>query len=463
LNPLVVSLVALAGVLILVLPRRFALVPFVFLAPLIHPEQAVALGALTFSMARVLLVFLWIRVLLRGEFRSLEANTVDKLILAQFAVGTLVFVLLRGTTAALVNRMGWAFDGISLYFLMRWLIRDRKTWERLLTTFAILCVGMGISMFIEHRTGRNFFAVLGGVPETTDFREGAVRSFGPFAHSILAGMFAASLTVLFVSFTWLRGRISLVQVAGILGGILMVVSSASSTPVLACAFGVVGLGLWRIRTKMRMLRWGIVLSLVGLQLVMNNPVWALIARFKIFGGSTGWYRYFLIDNFLQRFPEWWLLGVESTAKWGWGRFGLWDVSNMYVRVGVDGGLITLVLFIAIMVQSYKKVGRTVQNLAGDTRAQKCVWALGACLTAHAFGFFGVNYWDQSIVAWYMLLAVIASSSQIFAAPPVATVAAAAHDYGEDYVLESAPQDQPADDLVLPPAVAWGNAHVRWSS
>jgi len=84
-----------------------------------------------------------------------------------------------------------------------------------------------------------------------------------------------------------------------------------------------------------------------------------------------------------------------------------------VRVGVDGGLITLVLFLAVIVKSYKLVGRLVIDMQGSPPARKAVWALGAAFTGHLAAFFGVNYWDQNVVPWYLLLAMIAGSREIF--------------------------------------------------
>ena len=63
------------------------------------------------------------------------------------------------------------------------------------------------------------------------------------------------------------------------------------------------------------LRWGIVMLLMLLHVVMNNPVWHLLTRIDLVGGSTGWYRYKLIDDFIKNFGQWWMLGTISTFGW----------------------------------------------------------------------------------------------------------------------------------------------------
>jgi len=409
-NLFVTVLVLVAGTLVVALPRRWAVIPFIIVAPLIPSGQLVEVGAFHFYVNRILLVVLLVRVVVRLEYRDLKRSPVDTLMIAQFLCGTLAFIILRGTFSAFINRLGWVYDGLGIYFLMRWTIRDLVTWRRVLTAFAFICVVMSVLMLIEKRTDKNMFSVLGGVPAFTEIREGKIRAQGPFGHPILAGVFAANLLPLLVSMGWLGSRSRVFQGMGLAAAVVIVVASASSTPIMCCAFGVIGLLAWSIRRNMRLIRWAMFGGLILLQMVMNNPVWSIVAKFRVVGGSTGYYRFWLLDNFIRRIGEWWLLGVESTAKWG---YGLWDVTNMYVRVGVDGGLITLVLFLAVIVKSYKLVGRLVIDMQGSPPARKAVWALGAAFTGHLAAFFGVNYWDQNVVPWYLLLAMIAGSREIF--------------------------------------------------
>jgi hypothetical protein len=411
-NPYVTSLVLSSGILVLCLPKKWALVPFVLVAPLIPPGQFLELGAFHFYVSRLMLLFLWIRVLARREYKGTVSSPIDKVIMAQFFFGMLAYVALRGgSSTALVNRLGWVFDGISIYFLMRWMIRDFQTWIRVVASFAIICAVIAFPMVQEYRSHVNPFAVLGGVDQTGEIRDGKYRSQGPFGHSILAGVFAANLVPLFISLGWIAKPKNLVRIIGLIAAFVIVITSSSSTPFMSMVMGIVGLLLWNMRTKMKFLRRGIVFILVVLQLVMNNPVWAIVAKFKVFGGSTGYYRFYLIDNFIRRFDEWWLFGIKSTAVWG---RGLWDVTVTYVRVGVDGGILGLILFMTVIVMCYKQIGRLVKSMPEGAQEAKCVWALGAALSAHLAAFFGVNYWDQNVVPWYMLLAVIAGSSQIFA-------------------------------------------------
>ena len=56
-NPVVLALVLIAGVLMLVLPRNRAIIPFLTAAILIPTDQVIVIGSLHFMMLRVLLLF----------------------------------------------------------------------------------------------------------------------------------------------------------------------------------------------------------------------------------------------------------------------------------------------------------------------------------------------------------------------------------------------------------------------
>ena len=44
----------------------------------------------------------------------------------------------------------------------------------------------------------------------------------------------------------------------------------------------------------------------------------------------------------------------------------------------------------------------------DKKQALFFWALGATLLAYVVSFFGISLWDQSIVGWYLLLAIISA-------------------------------------------------------
>jgi len=150
-----------------------------------------------------------------------------------------------------------------------------------------------------------------------------------------------------------------------------------------------------------------VITLVVLHLVMKAPVWALIGRVDLVGGSSGFHRYELVNQFILRFFEWCLIGTRYTGDWG---YLMGDTANEYVSEGTQGGLITLVLFISLLVMGFKLVGRVRKMRGVPQTHQKLLWALGSTLIACAVSFIGITFFDQSQVIWYTILGLIASAS-----------------------------------------------------
>jgi len=192
-------------------------------------------------------------------------------------------------------------------------------------------------------------------------------------------------------------------VVGIVSAVVITVACNSSTPVLGCAAGLLALCLWPARQWMRLLRWGVVLTLISLHLVMKAPVWNLINRIDIAGGSSSWHRFMLVDLCIRHFGDWWLFGIKDTSVWGW---DMWDTANQYVSVCENSGLLPFIFFIAVLVYGFKYLGRARRAAGKDRKRALFLWALGSALFANVVAFFGISYFDQTMVAWYALLAMI---------------------------------------------------------
>jgi len=145
--------------------------------------------------------------------------------------------------------------------------------------------------------------------------------------------------------------------------------------------------------------------LIFLHLVMKAPVWALIGRTDLISGSSGYHRFVLVDQFIRRFGDWWLMGTKDNASWGW---DMWDSANQYVAIGVDAGLFPLLCFVAAIVFGFKYLGIARKASMRNKREELFRWALGAALFSHLIAFVGISYFDQTVVAWYGLLAMISA-------------------------------------------------------
>ncbi len=411
-HPIIVVAMLLAAALILFLRRKNVMVPFLAASLLIPMDQVLVLGTFHFQMLRILIIFGWLAMFLRkppsGELiLSGGLNGLDKAVILWAVFTAIATVALWRDATAFNNQAGALYTVFGLYFLLRSFIRNEADVWRTIRVLAYVSAVIALIMISEHITGRNPYVLLGGsrawTRETLMAREGGLRAMGPFQHPILAGTFGAISLPLYVALWYADRSARATALVGVLASTTITWATQSSTPLLAYAAGIFALCLWPLRRQMRLCRWGLSMTLIGLHLVMKAPVWALIARVDLTGGSSSYHRYMLVDQSIRHFRDWWLIGVKETASWGW---DMWDLANQYVGVADTSGLLPLIFFLAILVFGFKYLGRTRQAAEGERQQELFIWAFCAALFANCVAFFGISYFDQIMVSWYLLLAMI---------------------------------------------------------
>jgi hypothetical protein len=411
-HPIILLVVLVAGVLICVSPRRNAIVAFLAAALLVPTDQILLIGPAHFPMLRLLALFGIIRMI-REKVSSkagLFAGGINKIDIAIILMSVFVAIdgmLLFQDSGAVFNQLGTLYEVFGVYFLLRFLIQDEEDVVRAIQTLACVAAIVAPIMAYEVATGHNPYAIFGGarVAEYASLavRDNKIRAQGPFAHSILAGTFGAVLVPLFVGLWWKSKKYRKIALVGILSSTVITFTCNSSTPVLGYAAGALALCLWPARRWMRTIRWGIVVLLASLHVVMHGPVWSLIEKIDISGGSSSYHRYMLVDQCIRHFGDWWLFGIKDTSVWGW---DMWDTANQYVSVCENSGLLPFLLFLAVLVYGFKYLGRGRRAAGKDKKAALFIWALGSALFANVIAFIGISYFDQTMAAWYALLAMI---------------------------------------------------------
>jgi len=399
--------VALLGLAMLLVPRRYAAVPMLLMACFISPAQRVVIFSLDFNLLRLMILFGWARILLLGETAGFRWRWIDTALILWTCSGLAAAWLREGAFGAVVYRLGLAYDAIGMYLLFRLLIRSLADVEAIVRCACVIAIPVAAVFVLEHLTGRNVFAVFGGVSPITEIRDGRVRCRGPFPHPIYAGCFWAALMPLMAALWFRPGSARWLAPVGITCAIVVVITTASSTPLLAVIAAVAATAAFPFRRYLSLARWGTVIGLVVLHNVMQAPVWHLISRVDVVSGSTGWYRYRLIDGFIRGFDQWWFTGTRAYGE-------LWGpsykaVTNHFILEGVEGGLLTLALFATMIVLAFRGVGRLRRAIApSDRYRQILVWAVGATLFVHCMNFLAVSYFGQVILAWYLALAAAGS-------------------------------------------------------
>jgi hypothetical protein len=405
LNPFSFALVVLMGVLILFLPRRYAIIPIIIIALFITSMQRIVIADLDFDMIRIMILFGFMRIFIRAEYKNIKWNKIDIALIFYVAVKLITGTIYWGTTDAFINRLGGVYMISGMYFLCRILIQDFSDMELVIKSVIIMSIPVAGFMLNEQITRNNFFSVLGGVPEITMLREGRLRSQGAFNHPILAGTFGATFLPLVFGYWFRNKQNGILFITGIISCTVITITSSSSGPVMSYIAAMIGMILWTMRDRMKFLVIGAIAGIIGLHIVMKAPVWWLIARVDVVGGSTAAHRARLIEKAIEYFPEWWLLGTYDSGHWGW---GLEDVTNWYVRHCIDGGLMYFILLLTIIVLCFKTIGRNVRAVKDQPDLQKFIWAMGACLFSHTISFIGVSYFGQIVFFYLLIIAMISA-------------------------------------------------------
>lgn len=416
-TPIGLFFIGTMAVLALFLPKKYLLVPVLITACYMTSEQAIVIFGYHFYMLRIIIAVSWIVIIIKGYIFIPKINLIDKFIIAWVVSSVLLHILLVGTSEAFINRMGFAYNTIGIYGLFRVSIRSYEDINHVISILAAILLPLALSMLIEKGTQKNIFAVFGGVPITTWVREGHIRCQGPFRHPILAGTFGATLVPVFAALIFAYRENKNVALVGLFSSLVITITSASSGPVMTVLFGVFGMMMWLLRSWMREIRWALVILIASAHYVMNAPVWYSISRISDILGGTGWHRANLIDQAFIHFQEWWLFGTTYTAHWMAYALSsdpdMADITNQYILEGVNGGLVTMLLFIGMIVACFKKLGDAQQVEVDHPLGKRLsIWCFGSALFAHVVTFISVSYFDQTIVSWFLLIAIISTISDL---------------------------------------------------
>jgi hypothetical protein len=404
-HPFVAVLCFLAIICILTLPRRHASLPLLWMTFLVSVGQQFYIAGIHMFALRLVIGVGVVRALLSPD-KPRRMTGVDTAFLICAVAQAIGPILLFGEGQTVVYEIGYFWDWVGGYWLCRWLIQDEEDILRVIKYTGILIIPIAVGMAIEQWKLFNIFSIFGELPVIPSIREGKVRAQGVFEHSLTAG-FVAAVIVPWFMILWKSGRSRLIAVIGLIAATGMMLASNSSTTYSAYGAVFVGLLVWWQRYRMRRVRQVIVGALVCLQCVMKAPIWFLLARVDITGGSSGYHRATLVDSCIRHFTEWFLIGTNNNVGWG---LDMFDVQDQYVNVAYAGGLVGLVCFIMVISRSFGQIGRAVQRAGADRKKTWLLWLLGCALFANVVGFFGVNYFDQSRVAWFLLLAMISAST-----------------------------------------------------
>lgn len=411
-----VLFVLACGFFLLIVPRQWAPLSLLVGCCYMTIAQKVDVGPFSFPVYRILLGLGLLRILLRGERIKGDMNGIDKMVIA-WSVWVFLANFFHEWTpgSGPVAAAGNIYNIVLVYFLIRIWCRSLSELEEIIKVLALILLPIAIEMALEKVTGKNLFAVFGGVAEQVVVREGRLRAQGPFRHAILAGTVGAVCLPLIVGI-WNRHRIH--ALIGITACAVMIFASASSGPVMSLIASLFAIAMWFFRHQTQLARRVAVAFYLLLSLAMTRPPYYLVACIDVAGGSTGWHRAHLIEQTIKYLPEWWLFGTDYTRHWMPDQGISWseqhtDITNYYIGFGVFGGLLSMGLLICIMGTGFSGLGRVMRDRVDlITQDLFLIWSIGSGLFAHAVTSFSIAYFDQSMIFFWLNIAVISSLSSM---------------------------------------------------
>lgn len=396
------------AILMFRLPRNQASLPLLLGAAYITRTQVMEIGPLHFPVMRVVIAAGLIRAMMNGERISGGMNSLDR-IMRLWTIWDICSIVFHQSDV-LVFRLGVLYDILGCYYLFRVFIRDI---EDIRTVFKMVCLvlaPLAATMLVEKLSGSNPLSLLGFGPSEVVTTNGHFRAQGAFGHPILAGTVGAVCLPMALCFWRENRKLALIGLAATLA---IVFASGSSGPVMTVLAVMGALFLWRIRGQMRVIRWLAISVIVVLNFLMNDPIYFLMARIDITGGSTGYFRAQLIQSAINHLSEWWFAGTDHTRHWMLTGIAAdlnhTDMTNYYLQMGVWGGLLLMVLFMWLIVAAFLRISKALRASQGaPLSSQFVIWALGSILFGHATAFWSISYFDQTTVFLCLVFACIGS-------------------------------------------------------
>src|SRR5277367_6317480 len=229
-HPLIAIYLLLVMALVMFLPRRLAIAPFLFAFFTIPVGQVMVLGPFHFTALRILILAGLARLTFSRRLPSDRFGGMDWAVVLWSISAAACACLEWRQTGEVVRQAGGLLDTLGGFLVVRFLIPDVETMRRTFKTLAAICTVFAMTMVIEQVKHVNVFGFLGGIPTEVAVRNGQLRSGATLGY-LYAGAFAGVLIPLFVWLWTKKSRFA--ACAGFLGATVMVITSHSSTSLLA--------------------------------------------------------------------------------------------------------------------------------------------------------------------------------------------------------------------------------------
>ena len=382
----------------LLLPYRYIIVPILLGSCYMNTNSLLSIGPISFNATRILIAAGLVRIVICGVKAEFKWTGMDKLMVI-WMMWIIISSLIHPGSNPIVFNLGQAYNIGGMYFLIRLMCNSTEDIANIIKTITIILIPIAIEMSYEQMIGKNIFSILGTSVTGLDQRDGRFRAQGPFAHAILAGNVGATCLPLVVSIYYINCYLSII---GIIACLIMVITCASSGPLMGLFFGLFALSLWRKKNLVCWFQRSALFVYFVLEIIMTRPAYFVISKIDLTGSSTGWHRARLIQSAIDHIDEWWIAGTDYTRHWmasgvSWS-INHTDITNYYILMGIWGGVPLMILFMLMLGNGFLYVRVITNCKTSDIRHKRFMsWCIGSSLFAHACACVSVAYFDQTYI------------------------------------------------------------------
>ena len=401
-KPATISLLCFLVIISISVPKKWALLSLIITTTLVPYDQRIIVVGLDFTVLRIIVLISLVRLFFSSDTKTLVWNDFDRLIVLWSLTGSLVYIIQWREIGSVIYKSGVMFDCLGMYLIFRHNIKSWQDIERVIKLFAIMSFFSAIIIGLEAFLHKSMYSIFGERTGTA-FHRGRYRCSGAFPHSLMMGAYWANLLPFFYSMV--KANISKrFYLIAFFATLICVILSGSSTPIMSVATIILFWFLYSHRFLGKKILYYSIGIVFVLQLIMNAPVWHLMSRVGVFGGSTGWHRFKIFDEFMKHIPNWIILGCKNPRSWSsYPQMG--DITNQFMLEGIRGGLITLILFILIMYKTVSIPCRMSIKLKNSNNHWLC-WGVCVAMLGHIVTFWGVSYFGQIIMLLYLMMAIV---------------------------------------------------------
>jgi len=424
----VTLLIAITASLIILIKRPAVGLCIFILVLLLYPGYLVIpIEGLKFSAQRIVVLVLFLcSVLDKNLLSKFHFHFLDFLVLASYIFGFITLSSSMQFEDYFKTYLGTFLDSTFVYFLVRLIIIDKKSFELLIKFATIaLCVNAVLGIR-ESITGLSPYLKLYllcpwnevGKLTTLNERSGFFRACGSFSVHILFGLSFVIFTPLLLILRKCQGIWKKLVYLFLLLAILGCMSSMSSGPLLGLITVSLCLFLKCHPRYIKSTLLYLVLMIIFVNFLSNRSFFYVVGRFTFDEGNS-WYRARLMDVAIEKLPDYWVSGYGMKDP-GWGPIldgrKKTDLCNAYVLQAVQFGLGGLILFIGILIYSMVRIYRYIHK-STDKWGEEAAWLVGGALISLIVVFFSVGLFGKLLPLFNILLGLVGFfQAKIYSAP-----------------------------------------------